>query len=496
MNQPPIIDSREYLPYLILDCNLQIQKFSELLKEYTAEFQEIAVGDDVREIFPELVGLEEICRDILEKKQEKFVLESVARENDEDHILYFDICIQNLKDRLILFFEDVTELVELRKSFVQKSNEAQLTLNALKRFEYCTNKIIDSMGEILFITDTLGNIERTNQAAEKTFGYRKSELKKRNLNTIFGREILSYREIYQALVKDRKTLEKIETSFTNKDGKKVEIEFNCFVVPTEVPEIYNCVYIGRDITLRKQAEREMIQALEKEKELRQLKSRFLSMASHEFRNPLSSILVCTDMLSQTQNRNSEEQEFYLELIKDSALNIQSILEDVLVLSKSEAGKQIFNPIYLDLCEFCQRIIKEMQLTYQQRSLNLIAPSEPIEFYGDPKLLWHIFTNLLSNALKYSPANESVALEITPQERAITVEVRDRGIGIPQEAQKHLFESFYRANNVGETPGTGLGLAIVKRALDLHRGTIKISSQQNVGTTIKLQLPHTNYDEIK
>lgn len=493
MNQSPIIDSREYLPYLILDSNLQIQKFSALLKEYTAEFQNIAVGDDIRSMFPELVGLEEICQEILEQKQEKFVLESVARETEED-ILYFDLCIENIQDKLILFLEDVTELVQLRQSFVQKANEAQLNLNALRRFEYCTNKIIDSMEEILFITDTSGNIERSNKAAEQTLGYQKSELKDRNISTIFEGENIDCGQLYQFLVQNNNSVQKLETSFTNR-GKKLEIEFNCFLVPTEVPEVYNFVYIGRDVTLRKQAERDMRQALEKEKELRQLKSRFLSMASHEFRNPLSSILVCTDMLSQIQNREPEEQEFYLQLIKDSALNIQSILEDILVLSKSEAGKQTFNPTYLDLREFCQQIIKEMQLTYQNRTLNLIAPSEAIEFYGDAKLLWHIFTNLLSNALKYSPETESVDLEITPQESAISIEVRDRGIGIPPEGQKHLFESFYRANNVGETPGTGLGLAIVKRAIDLHQGTIDIISQQSRGTTIQLQLPNTAPDII-
>lgn len=494
MNQSPIIDSREYLPYLILDSNLQIQKFSALLKEYTAEFQNIAVGDDIRSMFPELVGLEEICQEILEQKQEKFVLESVARESEEDNTLYFDLCIENIQDKLILFLEDVTELVQLRQSFVQKTNEAQLNLNALKRFEYCTNKIIDSMEEVLFITDTSGNIERFNKAAEKTLGYRKSELKDRNIATIFEGENIDCSQLYQFLVQNNNSVKKLETYFIKKK-QKIEVDFNCFLVPTEVPEVYNFVYIGRDVTLRKQAERDMRQALEKEKELRQLKSRFLSMASHEFRNPLSSILVCTDMLSQTQNIEPEEQQFYLQLIKDSALNIQSILEDVLVLSKSEAGKQTFNPTYLDLREFCQQIIKEMQLTYQNRTLNLIAPSEAIEFYGDTKLLWHIFTNLLSNALKYSPETESVVLEITPQESAILIEVRDRGIGIPPEGQKHLFESFYRANNVGETPGTGLGLAIVKRAIDLHRGAINIISQPSRGTTIQLQLPNIAPDII-
>ena len=492
MSQLPVVDSREYLPYLLLDCNLRIQKFSELLKQYSEEFQDLAIGNDVRLAFPELVGLEAVCEEILQQKQDKFVLESVAREQDEDNILYFDISIQSIKNQLILFIEDVTELVNLRQSFVQKANEAELNLSTLKRFEYCTNKIINSMEDILFITTASGIIERTNRAAAKLLGYRKLELIDRPLNDFFNQPDFNHLKLYQYLISNQKNVERLETCFVNQEQKIIEIEFDCFVIPTEVPDIYSCVYIGRDITLRKKAERDMMQALEKEKELRQLKSRFLSMASHEFRNPLSSILVCIDMLSQNKTvLPAEDRDFYLQLIKDSALNIQSILEDVLVLSKAESNTQTFNPNYLDLIEFCQQIIKEIQLSYAERNIDLITSQDEIEFYGDAKLLWHIFTNLLSNALKYSPETTKVELEIIEGESIVSISVRDRGIGIPQEAQKHLFESFYRGNNVGEIPGTGLGLAIVKKAIDLHGGTINVISDCDRGTTMQLQLPHKN-----
>ena len=490
MSQLPFIDSREYLPYVLLDRDLRIQKFSQLLKQYTDEFEDIAVGCDVRGSFPELVGLEEICEEIIQQKQEKFVLESVAREKDENNILYFDLCLQSIKNQLVLFIEDVTELVELRKSFVQKTNEAELNLNALKRFEYCTNKIINSMGDVLFITTASGKIERTNRAAEKLLGYRKSEIIDRQLNKFIERKIVDYSEFYRDLVSNQNKIKKLEPYFIGREQKLIEIEFNCFVIPTEVTDIYSCVFIGRDITLRKKAERDMIQALEKEKELRHLKSQFLSMATHEFRNPLSSILVCADMLSQSNNiLLSEDRNFYLKLIKDSALHIQSILEDVLVLSKAEAGTQAFKPNYLDLIEFCQEIIKEIQLSYPQRTINLIVEEDYLEFYGDAQLLWHIFNNLLSNALKYSTPETAVDFKIIEREATILIEVCDRGLGIPSEAQKHLFDSFYRGNNVGEIPGTGLGLAIVKRAVDLHRGTIIVSSELGKGTTIEIQLPN-------
>ena len=497
MSPLPTIDSREYLPYLVLDCNLRIQKFSELLEQYSQEFRELAIGNDIRLSFPELVGLETVCEEILQHKQDKFVLESVARESskdNKDNTLYFDISIQSIKNQLVLFVEDVTELVELRQSFVQKTNEAELNLNTLKRFEYCTNKIINSMEDILFITTASGIIERTNRAAAKLLGYSKSELIDRSLNEFFNRHDFDHLKLYQSLIDNQKNVERLETCFVNREQKIIEIEFDCFIIPTEVPDIYSCVYIGRDITLRKKAERDMMQALEKEKELRQLKSRFLSMASHEFRNPLSSILVCIDMLYQQPNILSlEDRNFYLQVIKDSALNIQAILEDVLVLSKAESKTQTFNPTSLDIIEFCQQIIKEIQLSYVGRNIDLITDRDELTFYGDAKLLWHIFTNLLSNALKYSAEETKVDLEIVERESILFIEVRDRGIGIPQEAQKYLFDSFYRGNNVGEIPGTGLGLAIVKRAIDLHDGMINIISDRDMGTTVQLQIPNKNVD---
>lgn len=490
VSKTPIVNGQEYLPYLILNQNLKIQKFSKLLRQYAEEDRELAVGNDVRLAFPELIGLEEICTEILNNKQDQFILESVAREVEEDKVLYFDICIQNIKDRLILLFEDVTELVKLRQSFIQKANEAELTLNALKRFEYCTNKILDSMGDILLITTPSGKIERSNKAAENLLGISKLKLINADINNIFSQKDFSYSEIYQYLVDNKKTIKKIESCFVTQEKQTREIEFNCFVVPTEIPNVYNCVYIGRDITLRKKAERDMLQALEKEKELRKLKSGFISMASHEFRNPLSSILVCTDMLSQDNtNLPPEDKEFYRQIIKESALNIQTMLEDILVLSKAESDKQTLTIILIELKEFCQQIIREVQLTYPDRTINLLLSQDEIEFLGDSKLLWHILTNLLSNALKYSSAEEAVEIKITSQELKITIEICDRGIGIPLEAQKHLFESFYRASNVGIISGTGLGLAIVKRAVDLHQGTIEVSSELEKGTTIKIQLPN-------
>ena len=393
---------------------------------------------------------------------------------------------------MILFFIDTTEFIKLRQSFIQKVNEAELALGALQRFEYCTNKIINSMEDILLITNSEGLIERINSAAEKILNLRRTELIDFSLSEIFNHPELKNSDFFQSVCSNSKVVKKLEVCFTSNEQKEIEIEFNCFRAPTEVPQIYNCVLIGRDITIRKKVEREMLATVEKEKELRLLKSRFLSMASHEFRNPLSSILVCTDLLAQDEENQLPitEQDFYLQLIKDSALNIKSILENILVLSKAEARKQQLILSKFDLPDFCQQIIRELQITHPARIIDLQVPEQKFAFEGDKKLLWHILTNLLSNALKYSSDQTKVDLKVTLNNlsSSITIEICDRGIGIPQEAQKHLFDSFYRAGNVGEVAGTGLGLAIVKRSVELQQGNIGITSEENVGTTIELTFP--------
>ena len=244
------------------------------------------------------------------------------------------------------------------------------------------------------------------------------------------------------------------------------------------------MYIGRDITARKRAELEMRRALAKEKELRELKSSFISMASHEFRNPLSSILLCVNSL-EAENMSRSERQFYLQSIQSAAMTMQSLLEDILIISQSETGRQKLNPTPLNLADFCQQIIQEIKSTH-----NLDDKIGSSLVCLDKKSLRHILTNLLSNALKYSPQEEAVDLNIalSTKQTKVTIEVCDRGMGIPPESQKHLFESFYRASNVGDIPGTGLGLSIVKKSVDLHGGTIMVDSKINQGTTIKVTLP--------
>lgn len=258
------------------------------------------------------------------------------------------------------------------------------------------------------------------------------------------------------------------------------------------------LWIARDITQRKRAEMETLKALTQAQELNELKSRFVSMTSHEFRTPLAIIKSSTQLL-QRYEWSKEERDTQLNQILSAVGHMLQLLNDVLTLGKAEAGKFDFNPVSLELTQFCESLVQEIQTSFEARDrIDFIANSPEenrlIEARMDEKLLRQILTNLLSNALKYSDRDSLVRFTLMVDfdahsgERQAIFQVEDRGIGIPPEEQSLLFESFHRAKNVGTVPGTGLGLAIVKKCVDLYGGTIECESRVGEGTTFEIVLP--------
>jgi len=255
-----------------------------------------------------------------------------------------------------------------------------------------------------------------------------------------------------------------------------------------------------DVSDRKRAEAEVLKALDKERELVELKSRFISMTSHEFRTPLTAIKSSAQLLIR-YDWSQEEELQHLQQIETSVGHMTALLEDILTLSRSEAGKFEFKPTSIELADFCRNLVRELQIGAGKSEYaidfcadrgDLEAETEPenceIPARMDEKLLRQILSNLLSNAIKYSPAEKRIAFSLYCQPKWITFQVQDFGIGIPAAEQSHLFESFYRAKNVGTIPGTGLGLSIVKRLVELHGGAIDFRSQPGEGTIFSVTLP--------
>lgn len=245
------------------------------------------------------------------------------------------------------------------------------------------------------------------------------------------------------------------------------------------------------------SEIEIITALAKEKELAELRARFISMTSHEFHTPLN-IINSSAQLLERYNWSREEQLEQLHSIRQGVKQMTQLVDGVLNIARSKADKLQFNPIKINLIDYCKKLIEETQAVagsshyihfiYNTNcTINSDHQSEYLA-YVDPVLLKLIISNLLSNAIKYSPQGGKIELSLQPLVDYIIFEVKDYGIGIPLKEQSQLFRQFYRCSNVSSIPGTGLGLAIVKKCADLHNAIVAVESEVGMGTNFKITLP--------
>ncbi|MBD2041141.1 CBS domain-containing protein [Microcoleus sp. FACHB-672] len=248
--------------------------------------------------------------------------------------------------------------------------------------------------------------------------------------------------------------------------------------------------LQKEILERHRVEKELKKALDKEKELNELKSRFTSMVSHEFRNPLTVIICYSQLLGKYRTQLTEDKILmYLANLERTARYMNELIDDLLIIGGTEAGKMEFNPAPLDLVELCQALVKEQQMGNKPQPTIIFKCQESFsDVCMDAKLLRHILSNLLGNACKYSPEDSRVYFSLSRQNGKAIFQIRDWGIGIPLEAQERLFESFHRASNVGNIPGTGLGLTIVKKCVDLQGGEMTVESEVGMGTTFTVKLP--------
>jgi signal transduction histidine kinase len=239
-----------------------------------------------------------------------------------------------------------------------------------------------------------------------------------------------------------------------------------------------------------QIEYETRLALAEERELNELKSRFVSMVSHELRTPLTVVRTSIELLEKYGHLTSEEKrKDYYTRCHAAINNMTQLLEDVLTINRADAGKLEFQPTTIDVLRFCQDLIEELTISS--------GSSHPVQFDHsdecgvakvDPVLLRSILLNLLSNAMKYSPAQQPIDFRLSCTENTATFEIQDYGIGIPAADQPHLFDLFYRASNVSTIRGAGLGLAIVRQCVELHQGKITVYSQEGEGTQFTVVLP--------
>ena len=249
-----------------------------------------------------------------------------------------------------------------------------------------------------------------------------------------------------------------------------------------------------DVAEYKQAETKIQQALSAEKTLSQNKTKLVSMVSHELRTPLNIISFSTSLLKRHLNQwNEAKQLKYLDRIQTAAEQLGSLMDEVLIIGKAEAGKLKFAPQPLDLNLFCQSLLTEINLSHTKKSKinfvnNFAKQTAEQTILADKNLLKLALINILGNAIKYSPAECSVEFTVARDDEHTIFRVADRGIGIPEEEQSKIFEPFHRSNNVGSLPGNGLGLAIAKKVVELQGGQISVESLVDRGSIFVVKIP--------
>jgi PAS domain S-box-containing protein len=256
-------------------------------------------------------------------------------------------------------------------------------------------------------------------------------------------------------------------------------------------EVVQILVIEKNITQKKKADEEIVSALERERELSTLKSRFVSMASHEFRTPLGAILSSVSLISKyTEGDQQSHRDKHIGRIKSSVHNLTTILNDFLSLDKLETGKVRFELEMIDIEEKCLSIADELKTILKRGQQIHMEHEGKTMALIDKHLFGNSLINLISNAVKYSPEEHSIFVNTFVYDDRLELYVRDEGIGIPKEEQKHLFQRFFRANNATNIQGTGLGLNITKKYLELMDGSITFDSEEGRGTTFKVVIPQS------
>lgn len=400
--------------------------------------------------------------------------------------------------RLLLSFADqaaaAIQNVRLYEQ-IRRSNEdlerrvAERTAE-LHRLKERAEAILNNSSDAIVLAHADGTIQQTNRAFNELFGY--------CVDALFGESLMalthpqSASDLLRALNEAVETRQpaRIEIVAVNARGETFDADVMVSPVQERDTRVASVVCSLRDITSRKRDEAELRRALDREKELNELKSRFISTVSHEFRTPLAMIMTSSDMLKTYDHRLSEEERrARLEKIQVEVLNLTALLDDLLTIGRANwPGRHDFEPVPVDIHAFCREIVADVATGIGARHrVHFSAEGEPPIACVDAKLLRRILLNLLSNAVKYSEPETAIAVELLSTPEQHVLRVRDQGLGIPEEDQSNLFEAFYRARNVGHIMGTGLGLSIVKYAVELHGGNIALESGSD-GTVFTITLP--------
>jgi PAS domain S-box-containing protein len=419
-----------------------------------------------------IVSILSLCHDVTERKQAEAALQQALAQLE-----------QRVSDR-------TAELQWTNEQLQAEIRDRQHTEEALRQSEARYRAIVEDQTELICQFQLDGTLTFVNNAYCRYFGKHSSELLGRQFHPLIPEEDREFVTQNFSSLSIEKPIVTYEHRVILPSGEVRWQQWTNRMLFDKRGNGIEYQAVGRDITKLKEAEAEIRKALERERELSELRSGFVSLVSHEFRTPLTTIQSSAQMLDRySQKLSQEKKQNHLIRIQCAVAGMTQLLEDVLTIGKAEAGKLKFVPAPIDLVAFCGNLVETLQVSATpQHQILFSSFGNCAEAQLDEKLLGHILTNLLTNAIKYSPQGRTIRFDLSCTSNSAIFRIQDSGIGIPPKDLERLFESFHRASNVGAIRGTGLGLAIVKKCVDTHRGEIAISSEVGVGTTFTVTLP--------
>jgi PAS domain S-box-containing protein len=407
--------------------------------------------------------------------------------------------------------------------------------NTKTKAESSFESIFNHVTEGILIANERGEIILCNPKCVQMFGFTDEELKGKKVEALVPKEIsekhIEYRNSYMRNPSKRPMGKNLILRGQRKDGNMFPLEISLSYYQTaeglfviafisditdrheqqeKIRRINNelrslnenlekkvterTLVLKEALTELEKSRDELTNALEKEKELNEMKSRFISMASHEFRTPLATILSSTSLISKyIETDQSDKSDKHIARIKNAVTGLTEILNDFLSLGKLEEGKVRANYSQVDVQGVLEEVVSELQAIAKNNQKIELEFAGPNEYYIDKQMFRNILINLIANALKFSGENSLVKVTCLVSENDMQVRVKDQGIGVPEEDQEHLFERFFRGRNAANIQGTGLGLNIVLKYLEMLNGKIDFVSEENVGTTFTLVFP-AKYEE--
>lgn len=427
--------------------------------------------------------------------------ELVNRKKGGKEFYWVDITIMPFKDlngKIIKYVSirfDITAQVEQKEALLRQANELVIA-KELRQF-------IDTANTPIFGINQTGIINEWNHTAEQITGYKKDEVLGSNwikLTPIDSEE--GAKKIIKDALKGKQTAN-YEFTTISKDGQKVILLVNTTTRRDTAGKITGVLGVGQDITelvgYRKELEvkvnertLKLNEALEKQKELNELKSKFVSTASHEFRTPLTAINFAAGSIKKYWVEMEPSMiENKLTIIENQVVHMTELLDDILIVGRADAGQMRNNPLPLNLGDFIDEIIEEVSISCKESHEILLIDAKELKsslIFIDEKLGRNIFINLLSNAIKFSPDAKKIVVELSSEEKYTVISITDFGIGIPKTEFKSIFTHFNRGKNVDLIQGTGLGLSIVKEALEVMEGKIIVKSNVRKGSCFIVKIP--------